>query len=140
MDEIKKVYRTEEVAVTWEPSFCIHVGNCIRGLPRVFDPRDRPWVHVDQAPPEEIAAVVMTCPTGALHFARLDGGPQEQPPGTTTVSVTPNGPLFLHGDIELRDATGELIRRDTRMALCRCGASENNPYCDNSHRRAGFRG
>ena len=135
----KKDYSTGEITVIWEPEFCIHVANCIWGLPEVFNPRDRPWVHADQAAPDEIARVVMTCPTGALHFQRSDDGDQEPVPDQTTVTVAANGPLFLHGNIEVRDAQGNLIRRDTRMALCRCGHSRNKPFCDNSHLMIGFR-
>jgi CDGSH-type Zn-finger protein len=51
----------------------------------------------------------------------------------------PDGPLFLRGDIELKDGEGCTIRRDTRMALCRCGQSRNKPFCDNTHRLTGFR-
>jgi CDGSH-type Zn-finger protein len=50
----------------------------------------------------------------------------------------PKGPLFLRGRIRIKDADGRLIREDTRVALCRCGASENKPFCDGSHRRIGF--
>lgn len=135
---VKKVYETAQIAVSWRPEYCIHVGNCVRGLPSVFNPRDRPWVHIDAAAADAIAGVVMTCPTGALHFERLDGGPQEPVPDTTTVTVTRNGPLMVHGNIEVRDANGTVIRQDTRMALCRCGYSRNKPFCDNSHLMAGF--
>jgi CDGSH-type Zn-finger protein len=51
----------------------------------------------------------------------------------------PNGPLYVRGSIEVRDADGSIFRRDTRLALCRCGQSRNKPFCDNSHRQAGFR-
>jgi uncharacterized Fe-S cluster protein YjdI/CDGSH-type Zn-finger protein len=136
--DVKKEYRTDQIAVNWEPAYCIHAANCIRGVPAAFNPRDRPWVHVDAAPADAIAQVIMTCPSGALHFERLDGGPQEPVPETTTVTVTRDGPLYLHGALEVRDANGTVIRRDTRMALCRCGASRNKPFCDNSHRMVGF--
>jgi uncharacterized Fe-S cluster protein YjdI/CDGSH-type Zn-finger protein len=137
--DVNKAYRTDRIVVSWEPGFCIHAGNCVRGVPAVFNPRDRPWVHPDAADADTIARVIQTCPTGALHFARRDGGPQEPVPETTTVTVTRDGPLFLHGTIEVRDATGAVSRRDTRMALCRCGASRNKPFCDNSHLMVGFR-
>jgi len=39
---------------------------------------------------------------------------------------------------ECTNPTGRLIREDTRLALCRCGASANKPFCDGSHRRIGF--
>jgi CDGSH-type Zn-finger protein len=115
------------------------VRSCVRGLPQVFKPEARPWVAVDGADADAIAATVETCPTGALHYRRLDGGPQEQPPENTTVEPRPNGPLFVRGHVRIVDEDGQLIREDTRAALCRCGASENKPFCDGSHRRIGFR-
>ena len=54
-------------------------------------------MDVDAASAEEIAATVMKCPTGALHFERLDGGPQEVVGDETTISERPNGPLFVRG-------------------------------------------
>jgi uncharacterized Fe-S cluster protein YjdI len=77
---VERVYRNEQVAVSWEPRRCIHTGYCFRGLPHVFKPLERPWVDVNAASPDKIAATVMRCPTGALHFERLDGGPQETMP------------------------------------------------------------
>jgi uncharacterized Fe-S cluster protein YjdI/CDGSH-type Zn-finger protein len=136
--DIRREYRANAIAVLWEPVYCIHAANCIRSQPAVFDPRDRPWVHVEAASADEIAEAVMRCPTGALHFRRLDGGEQEPVLDETWVMPVPDGPLYLRGDIELVDADGE-IRRDTRMALCRCGQSRNKPFCDNSHRFSRFR-
>src|SRR5215213_279711 len=81
---VERVYQNSEIAVSWEPKLCIHAGYCFRGLPEVFQPQNRPWVKVDAATAEKIAETVMTCPTGALHFERLDGGPQEPQPEETT--------------------------------------------------------
>ena len=83
--------------------------------------------------------MVMTCPTGALHFERLDGGSQEPQPTETTIDARPNGPLYVRGNLRITGPGGRLIREDTRLALCRCGHSENKPFCDGSHRRVGFR-
>jgi CDGSH-type Zn-finger protein len=112
--------------------------NCVRGLPQVFDPEARPWVRVDAADADAIAAAVETCPTGALHYRRLDGGPQEQAQEPPTVEPRPNGPLFVRGHVRIVDPGGEVVREDTRVALCRCGGSENKPFCDGTHRRIGF--
>jgi hypothetical protein len=114
------------------------VRNCVRALPQVFDPEARPWVVVDAADADAVAATIETCPTGALRYRRLDGGPQEQPQEEATVEPRPNGPLFVRGLVRIVDEDGRLIREDTRLALCRCGASENKPFCDGSHRRIGF--
>jgi hypothetical protein len=81
----------------------------------------------------------MRCPTGALTFERLDGGPQEPSSAEVRVSPRPNGPLFLRGDVKITDASGEVARGATRVALCRCGGSANKPYCDGTHRSNGFR-
>ena len=136
---VERVYRNGQIAVRWEPSLCIHAGNCFRGLPEVFQPQSRPWVKVDAATAEKIAEVVMTCPTGALHFERLDGGPQEPQLDETTINARPNGPLYIRGHVKIRGPGGRLLREDTRVALCRCGQSGNKPFCDGTHRRVGFR-
>jgi CDGSH-type Zn-finger protein len=47
-----------------------------------------------------------------------------------------NGPTYLRGKLVLRDGDGAL--EDTRIALCRCGASRHKPFCDNSHKKIGF--
>jgi CDGSH-type Zn-finger protein/uncharacterized Fe-S cluster protein YjdI len=136
---VERVYRNDQIAVSWEPKLCIHAGNCFHRLPHVFQPQSQPWVLIDAASADEIAAVVMTCPTGALHFERLDGGLQEPQPEETTINARPNGPLYVHGRVRIMGPGGQLIREDTRAALCRCGNSENKPFCDGSHRRVGFR-
>jgi uncharacterized Fe-S cluster protein YjdI/CDGSH-type Zn-finger protein len=134
-----RAYAGDVIEVQWEPRLCIHVHNCVRRLPQVFNPDARPWVAVDRADADVIAAAVESCPTGALHYRRLDGGPQERPPEDTTVEPPPNGPLFVRGQVRIVDEDGQPIRDDTRVALCRCGASQNKPFCDGSHRRIGFR-
>src|SRR3712207_4603226 len=125
VNNVTKEYRTDRIAVTWEPAYCIHAQNCVRGLPTVFNREDRPWIRPEAASPDELARVITTCPSGALHFRRLDDGPQEPVPETTTVTVGRGGPLLLRGYIEIRDADGAVLRRDTRATLCRCGASRN---------------
>jgi len=136
----KKEYGNDRIAVTWEPAFCIHTANCLRGAPEVFDSWRRPWIDVDKASADEIAEVVTRCPTGALHFRRLDDEPGEEAPTEPVVQLRPNGPLFVHGKVRIEDASGHLVREDTRVALCRCGGSHRKPFCDSTHERIGFDG
>jgi CDGSH-type Zn-finger protein/uncharacterized Fe-S cluster protein YjdI len=138
MGEKEHVYRSDAITVRYNLKRCIHAAECVRGLPRVFDTRRRPWVEPDAAAADEVAGVVMRCPTGALHFERHDGVAAEPVPTHNTVTVTAEGPLYVRGDIELLGPDGAVIGHDTRVALCRCGASGNKPYCDNSHLRVGF--
>lgn len=133
-------YAAEGITVRWDPTRCIHVGRCLRGLPTVFDLNQRPWVKADAAEPREIADVIHTCPTDALQYRAGPDIPDEQPDDVTTVQPRPNGPLFVRGRIQIVDIHGEVVSEAPRIALCRCGASANKPFCDNSHRRIKFRG
>ena len=135
---VERVYSNGELEVTWEPRFCIHWAACIRGSEQAFDPRRRPWVDVTAESSERLAEIVQRCPTGALHARWLDGRPAEAVPETPVFLPTRDGPTFVRGRVRLLDRKGEVIREDTRMALCRCGHSQNKPFCDDSHYQVGF--
>lgn len=85
-----------------------------------------------------IAEVVARCPTGALTMDLGDGRCYEPTPAIAEVTVCADGPLYLRGQIELVGSDGQTIAHETRVALCRCGASGNKPYCDGSHESIGF--
>jgi len=135
--DVQRIYANDEVEVRWEPRLCIHTGRCFRGLPEVFDPKARPWVRVDAASAERIMDVVASCPTGALNSRRLDVEPEDAAAAATIVPQ-PNGPLYVTGRVRVEDADGNPLREETRVALCRCGHSQNKPFCDGSHRARGF--
>lgn len=135
----KRTYENDAISVSWDSSLCIHRANCIKFGEGTFDAKRRPWVDLSQATVDTIAAAIDQCPTGALRYERLDGGPQEQVPSVTSIIPFPNGPLMVRGEVELRDRNGNLFSAAPRMALCRCGQSENQPFCDLSHRDSGFR-
>jgi CDGSH-type Zn-finger protein/uncharacterized Fe-S cluster protein YjdI len=59
--------------------------------------------------------------------------------GRLQISPIPNGPLQLSGSVEICAGTGRTVLRTQAARLCRCGASENKPFCDGSHARIGFR-
>jgi CDGSH-type Zn-finger protein/uncharacterized Fe-S cluster protein YjdI len=134
----RKEYRSERIVVSFDPERCIHAQYCVRGLPEVFDRSNRPWVRPERANADRIAEVVMRCPTGALQFERGDGGATEPIPQKNVIAVGVNGPLYVRGDIQIKGPLGETLLEDTRVALCRCGASCNKPLCDNSHKQTNF--
>ncbi len=133
----KHQYDGKNVIVSYDLGRCIHAGECVRGLPHVFDPGRKPWIQPDRADVDELLRVVDRCPTGALQAERKDGGDPLPAASANSVTVDPNGPLLLRGDLRFTTPGGEQAT-DTRLALCRCGASKNKPYCDNSHKEAGF--
>jgi uncharacterized Fe-S cluster protein YjdI len=65
-----QVYETPAITVTFDPNRCVHSGDCLRGLPAVFDVRRKRWVRPELASPDAVAAQVARCPTGALKFER----------------------------------------------------------------------
>lgn len=58
--------------------------------------------------------------------------------GPLKIMPTHNGPYKVEGPVEICCASGRTISRETRTFLCRCGHSEDKPYCDGSHLKAGF--
>ena len=136
LGRMRKVYRGRAIEVSFDLDRCIHVGECILGRPEVFALERRPWIDADAAAPDAIVATVLRCPSGALQFHRLDGGPDETHP-VTSVEPIRNGPLRVTGEIHVRheDGTDEVLPRAT---LCRCGGSARKPFCDNTHMRNGF--
>lgn len=133
-----RVYDDGRIRVMWDATLCIHTAICLRRLPEVFDVQARPWIDLGGAAAEEIAATIRACPTGALVYAG-GGVDPEVPDDPTIVTVRPNGPLFVRGRVRIERPDHDPVEH-TRAALCRCGASENKPYCDNSHRLVGFWG
>jgi uncharacterized Fe-S cluster protein YjdI len=118
-----KRYEGQAIEVTYDSARCLHAAECVRGLPPVFDTAKRPWIDPDGADADAVAAVIRRCPTGALHYALGDGEP-EQPSVPTRVRLPAGGPILLAGDLDLEGTS------ETRAALCRCGQSGNQPFCD----------
>jgi uncharacterized Fe-S cluster protein YjdI len=135
---LTREYSTPDITVQWYASRCIHSAKCIGALPQVFDPRRRPWVDITAANADAIANAVLQCPTGALHYVRSDGVAEPIPDDVRILPVR-NGPYFVTGPVAITDDNGAVIRKDSRLALCRCGKSRHLPFCDNTHRTIGFR-
>ena len=133
-----KEYKGQQATVRYDLPRCFHAAECVKGAPNVFDPKGKPWVQPDGASVDELVAVVDRCPTGALSVVDADGASLLPTPTTNSIRIEADGPLIARGSLTVRRMDGDAIVSDTRLALCRCGASENKPFCDNSHAKAGF--
>lgn len=142
MKDITKKYTNGEVTIVWKPDTCIHSAICFKGLGEVFDPQKRPWITPEGASTERIIEQVKKCPSGALsYYLNADAGDRPvKVESETIVETSPNGPLLVYGNVTVKDAQGVLTKKNNVTAFCRCGASQNKPYCDGSHRKAGFQG
>lgn len=54
------------------------------------------------------------------------------------ITTLTNGPLEVSGEVEILAADGALVKQTGKCFLCRCGQSENKPFCDGAHKNAGF--
>jgi CDGSH-type Zn-finger protein/uncharacterized Fe-S cluster protein YjdI len=128
------VARTKDITLRFDSRRCIHSRHCVLGAPSVFLANVAgPWLHPETVPVEKCVAIAHACPSGAITYERHDGGAQEAPPPVNVLRLRENGPYALHAAVDLT-GYGPLLR----ATLCRCGKSGNKPFCDNSHRAAGF--
>ena len=130
-------YPGDEIDVRWDKRLCIHIGECGQAKGDLFVGGREPWCVPNEASKAEVREVVERCPSGALSYSDKSGEP-ESAPAENTVTVAYNGPLYLTGDLRIEGAGEDMPGVRTRAALCRCGASKNKPFCDNSHLEAGF--
>ena len=133
MSSERQTYEGSSIVVHFDGAKCVHSRHCVLDQPQVFRANVAgPWIFPDSASVEAIVQVAHACPSGAITYERLGGGPQESAPAVNIVRVRENGPLALRADVTIAGA------RAIRVTLCRCGASNNKPHCDGSHTAAGF--
>jgi len=139
VDKQKFSYTGQSAEVEWDGRLCIHYGECGRAQGDLFIGGRQPWCQPDLSTGQEIRDVVLRCPTGALSAQFSDGSRVEADDGENTASISQNGPVYIKGQLELEGLDDQSPGTQYRAALCRCGHSNNKPFCDNSHEKAGFR-
>jgi len=123
-----------EVTVRFDHSRCVHSRACVLGEPSVFKANTPgEWIYPDQATVQRLAIVANNCPSGAISYQAQDPSRNEQAPLVNLVRIRENGPLAFHATLEVSGRADGF-----RATLCRCGQSQNKPYCDGSHVNAHF--
>lgn len=122
--QVKKEYTNGEITVVWKPGLCIHSANCVKGLPQVFKPNEKPWINVQAAQSGAITTQVGKCPSGALSFYQNDGRKAGE---AASVKMT-------KGQIAAREPAKTALEAGKNYAWCACGLSGNQPFCDGSHK------
>lgn len=139
--EIVKEYPKGDFTVVWKPKSCIHSAICVKTLPEVYDPKAKPWITPENATVEALKAQIDQCPSGALsYYTKGEEAPARAQATETKVEVAENGPLLVQGTLEVTHADGTVEMKKRTTAFCRCGVSNNKPYCDGSHNDANFVG
>jgi len=155
-------YRNNDITVYWKPDACVHASYCYRELIEVFDPGRRPWVDMNGATTERIIEVVNMCPTEALTwkwnnegknkeisadqtnhvtFRRPELLVETEPLGQenpVSVKIMKDGPIVIKGDFTFNYSGNKKEMKHGIISLCRCGASNQMPFCDGTHRKIGF--
>lgn len=131
-------YDGAEATVALDGRLCIHIQECGRAKGNLFVGGRQPWCQPDETTVDDVVAVVERCPSGAITFEVKDGSIVETAEAKNVIAVTNNGPLHVRGDLQIQDAPADMPGTKFRASLCRCGNSENKPFCDNSHDGAGF--
>ena len=137
--EILKEYQNGDLVVVWKPKSCIHSGICVKTLPKVYNPNEKPWIKAENASIEELKAQIELCPSGALtYYMKGEQKADTSSTSLTRVEVASGGPLLVYGEIEVTGTDGQVEMKKRTTAFCRCGASNNKPYCDGTHNKIDF--
>ena len=139
-------YTNDEVTVVWKPNTCIHSTLCWKGLLEVFNPKEKPWVKMDGASTSTIIEQVRKCPSGALsYYLNAEATSEDSTDKVVAdsanilkIQVSPNGPYLIKTECLIVHSDGREETKTGTVALCRCGASGNKPYCDGHHWKIGF--
>jgi CDGSH-type Zn-finger protein/truncated hemoglobin YjbI len=139
-------YPGQRVTILDNRGLCAHSGFCTDRLASVFRLGEEPFVRPSGGRMDEIVAAVRACPSGALSYA-LDGqearahvdSEREQ-----AIEVSKDGPYRVTGGVPLEDTEGKPVARNEgasfeHYSLCRCGHSQNKPFCSGKHWDVGFR-
>jgi CDGSH-type Zn-finger protein/truncated hemoglobin YjbI len=142
----RDTYEGVQVTVLDNRGLCAHSGFCSDRLRSVFHAGSEPFVTPSGGRLDEIVQAVRACPSGALSYA-IDGREareqvdQQREPA---IEVSKDGPYRITGGVPLLDANGEPVARNEgasleHYSLCRCGKSQNKPFCSGMHWYASFR-
>ena len=143
----RDTYAGQQVTVFDNRGICQHSGFCTDRLASVFRANAEPFVAPSGGRMDEIIRAVRDCPSGALSYAidgveardQVDWAGNRQP----GIQVSKDGPYRVTGAIPLADADGDPVARNQgssleHYALCRCGQSQNKPFCSGMHWYVGF--
>jgi CDGSH-type Zn-finger protein/ferredoxin len=131
-------FKGKEITIYDNRGVCSADGACVRESPKVFQKDKKPmWIFPDEDDVKKTIATIEKCPSGALSYS-IDGERIQDLDREPAIKVAKNGPLEFVGYIDLVDDQGNIPESKEHYTLCRCGASKNRPFCDNSHKKIDF--
>jgi uncharacterized Fe-S cluster protein YjdI len=67
-NEITKEYTNGKITIMWKQKKCIHAAVCVKQLPEVYNPKEKPWIKINNASTEALKSQIEACPSGALSY------------------------------------------------------------------------
>lgn len=135
-DEDDVIGREEgkDMFLSFDTSRCIHARSCVLGAPEVFLSNvEGQWIFPDKMETQTLRSICHNCPSGAVSYEPKGDIAPEPAPLVNIAKLRENGPYAVRAPMRI---DGKDI--GFRATLCRCGASKNKPFCDNSHKKIGF--
>lgn len=131
-----KAYKGQGLIATDSKTLCVHAGFCVTERTDFWD-----LIEQEESPirREALIKMIQNCPSGRLEYKKKEGGPPVEESLPKEIGIIENGPLYVRGGIVVEGANGKSYEVRNRITLCRCGASENKPFCDGKHADIGFR-
>ena len=132
-------FKGKEITILDNRGVCSADGACVRESPEVFQKDKKPmWIFPDSGSVRKTIETIEKCPSGSLSYKigiqRIQDLNREP-----AIKIAKNGPLEFVGWIQLIDDQESRPESSEHYTLCRCGASKNKPFCDNSHKKIEFK-
>ncbi len=136
-DEAAGVIRGPALTLADNEHLCVHARFCMRagGIWNLVEQSDDPDAR------KTAIEEACNCPSGRLVITDNESGKAIEPEFEKSIVVVEypakgeHGPLWVRGGIPIQSADGKPYEIRNRVTICRCGRSENKPFCDGSHIR-----
>jgi len=131
----RKIYPGHGMTMTDDESLCAGYGFC--------DSHGGVWREIAKSADPNVKArlerQIANCPSGRLQYSLEHSSAPVEKHYDPTIAMIPDGPLWVLGGVPVETTDGFTYEVRNRQLLCRCGASQNKPFCDGSHRRVDFK-
>jgi CDGSH-type Zn-finger protein len=136
----RDVYLGQQIEIFDNRGICAHSGFCTDRLASVFHVGQEPFITPSGGRMDEIIQAARACPSGALSYAigGVEARNQVDQPRTASIEVSKDGPYRVTGSVRLVDELGNDVpgaegSSREHFSLCRCGHSQNKPFCSGMH-------
>jgi CDGSH-type Zn-finger protein len=132
-----------EAKVTVGPALVLYDDRPLCAFARYCDNAGTIWKLIHRTDDADVRSTVVweagSCPSGRLVVRDIETGNVLEPELEPSIALVEDpakacsGPIWLRGSIRITSADGYEYERRNRVTLCRCGASQNKPFCDGTH-------